>query len=325
MKRVKISGIGSYIPEKVLDNAYFEKIVDTSNEWIIERTGIRERRVVADGETNSDISAAAARIAIEDAGISAKDIDLIIVGTVTADTRFPAAACYVGKKLGCGDVGTFDISAGCSGYVYGLSVAVQFIKTGMYKNILVIGTEILSSMTDYTDRNTCVLFGDGSGATVITESNDESEIISTRMFSREEAEILYQPAGGSAMPATHETVEKKLHKLRMKGPEMFKFAVPRFTELIKMELEENNLKPDDIKLVVPHQVNIRIMEAFSKRCGIPMERIHVTLDWTGNISTASIPVALHDARKKGIIERGDYLIFVAVGAGITWASALVRY
>jgi 3-oxoacyl-[acyl-carrier-protein] synthase-3 len=325
LKRVKIAGVGSYAPEKVLDNAYFEKIVDTTDEWIVERSGIRERRMLAEDECTSDTAAAAGKRAIEDAGLKPEDIDLIVVGTVTADTIFPACACYVSKKLGTGDVGAFDVSAGCSGFLYSLTTAVQFVKTGMNRNVLVIGAESLTRITDYTDRNTCVLFGDAAGAVILTESDDESEIISTHMYAREGEELLSQPAGGARHPATHATVDEHMHFIQMQGREVYKFAVPRFTELIRAEMEENNLTLDDIKLVVPHQVNIRIVQAFAKRLRFPIERIMLNLDKYGNTSAASIPLAFDDAVRAGIVKRGDYVIFAAVGAGLTWSSALVRY
>lgn len=328
LKRVKIAGIGAYAPEKVLDNAYFEGIVDTSDQWIVDRTGIHERRILAPDQATSDMCHIASQRALENAGMSADDLDLIVIGTVTADTLFPACACYVSGKLGITrNIGAFDVSAGCSGFLYALAVGRQFISTGACRNVLVVGSESLSRITNYKDRNTCVLFGDAAGAFILTvkPDGDLSEVISSHLYAREGEALLSQPGGGSRNPASHQTVDEGMHYIHMNGREVFKFAVPRFAEMIKTEVEGNGLTLDDIKYVVPHQVNKRIIKSFARKLGFPIERIWSNIEKYGNTSSASIPLAFTEAVDAGAIQRGDYVVFVAVGAGLAWSSALVRY
>jgi 3-oxoacyl-[acyl-carrier-protein] synthase-3 len=323
--RTKIAGVGAYAPEKVLDNAWFEARIDTSDEWIIERTGIRQRRMLAPDQATSDMCAAAGAEAIKNAGLEPKDIDIVVIGTVTPDTFFPTASIYAAKKIGIpGGVPAFDVLGACCGFLYALGVGKSFIESGAYKNVLVCGSESLTRITNYSDRNTCVLFGDAAGAVVLNASTDESGIYSVHLFSEEAEHLLSQPGGGSRNPASHETVEKAMHFIYMKGRDIFKIAVPKFVELADLELRENHYKTEDVKLFIPHQVNLRIIEAFAKRAGIPMDKIMINLDRYGNTSSASIPLALKEAIQTGRAKRGDLLHFSAVGAGLTWASALVR-
>lgn len=327
LKKVRIAGTGSYVPEKILDNKYFESIVETSDKWITERSGIKERRVLDDTEkATSFMAAEAARKALEASKTSPDEIDLVIVGTVTADMLFPSCACMVSGLLGMKhDPPAFDLSAGCSGFLYSMSIGRSFIANGTYKKVLVIGSELLSRITDFEDRNTCVLFGDAAGAVVLEESEDDSEILSTNMWAREETELLHLPAGGTLRPATHDTVEERLHYTRMNGREVFKFAVARFSEMAKTELEQNGWGAGEIDMFVPHQVNIRIIQAFCKRLDVPIEKVKINLDKYGNTSAASIPVALDEAVREGSVKRGDVIMMLAVGAGMAWSSATIRY
>lgn len=323
----QIIGIGSYVPEKILTNQELCDLVDTSDGWITSRTGIKERRIAEEGLNTSDIAANAAKKAIKLSGINLLDIELIIVGTITPDMAFPSTACIVQEKLGLKNAAAFDVSAGCSGFIYSLSIADSFIKSGKYKNILVIGADLLSRITDYTDRSTCVLFGDGGGAVVITaNSKNNRGILSTHIHSEGgHDDMLKLPAGGSSMPATVKTVNNLDHCIKMRGSELFKYAVNYLKDVAEEAIKFNNLKPEDIALFVPHQANIRIIEATAKKLCFPLERVFVNVEKYGNTSSGSIPIALSEAYETGRIKEGDIVLIDAIGAGLTWASSMIRW
>ncbi len=320
-----VAGIGCYVPDKILTNLDFEKMVDTSDEWIRTRSGIRERRISDDHVTTSDLAARAAMRALESSKIKAKALEAIITATATPDMLFPSTACLVQSKIGARKIISFDISAGCTGFLYGLSIADSYVKNG-YDNVLVIGAEQLTKITDYTDRSTCVLFGDGAGAVVVKKTDDNRGIISS-YFAADGSygNLLYQPAGGSQLPASHDSVDKRLHYIKMAGNEVFKVAVRAMAEAAIMTLKRANISKEKVDFLVPHQANIRIIEATAKRLNIPMERVCVNLDKYGNTSAASIPLALEEAVNEGRIKRGDLVLMVAFGAGFTWAGVLVRW
>lgn len=323
---VGIVGIGSHLPDKVLTNHDLEKIVDTSDKWIRERTGIESRRIADEREATSDLSTIAAEKALKDANLEAEDIDLIILATVTGDYALPSTACVVQKNIGATNAAAFDINAGCSGFVYGMTMAEAFIRSGMYKNILVIGAETLSRILNWEDRNTCVLFGDGAGACVLSRCEEGYGVLSSHMGSDGvKGDVLGQPAGGSRLPASIETVEKKLHSLQMNGKEVFKFAVRVMEKASKEVLEKANLEVEDINLLVPHQANMRIIDAASKKLNLEKEKIYVNLNKYGNMSAASVPVALDEAIKDNRLKKGDNLVLVAFGAGLTWASMAIKW
>jgi len=324
-KKIGILGMGSYVPEKVLTNADLEKMVDTSDEWITTRTGIKERHIAAPDEFTSDLAVAAARRAIADGNINKDDISLIIVGTATGDYLFPSTACLVQNKLGIKEAVGFDVSAACSGFIYGVEIARQFILTGKYKKALVIGAEKLSSITDYTDRNICVLLGDGAGACVLGEKHDNAYILDSYMrVDGSCGSLLKLPAGGSAMPASHKTVDDHLHYMKMEGRDVFKRAVQVMCDSSLTVLDNCGLTADDINWFIPHQANIRIIKAIAKRLKISMDRVYTNVDRFGNMSAASIPVALDEAVKNGIMKKGDRVLLVAFGAGFTWGSIILQ-
>ncbi len=327
LRHVNITGTGRYVPEKVITNAYLEKIVDTNDEWIQQRTGIVERRMAAPDQATSDLCYEASKIAIEDAGLKPTDIDQIIVATVTPDTVFPATACRVQDKLGCRQVPAFDLAAACSGYIYGLAVARTTIAAGVADHILVIGAETLTRITDYTDRGTCILFGDGAGATVLSAvPNSEPGIIDTHLASDGSGgDLMILPAGGSLHPASHETVDQKMHFTRLQGRAVYKNAISKIVMLVNESLARCHLTLDDIKLIIPHQMNARIIESAAKHLSIPIEKIFVNLDQYGNTSAATVPMAIDQARREGKIQKGDLVCLVAFGGGMTWASALIRW
>jgi len=324
-KRVKILGTGSHTPDAVLRNEDFCHLIDTSNEWIVERTGIRERRVVRNSETTSDLATEAAKKAIEAAGLTPEDIDAIVLGTITPDTIFPSTACYLQKRLGCRKIPAFDILAACTGFVYGCAIGASFIEAGLFRHVLVLGAETLTKITDYQDRNTCILFGDGAGAVVLGPSDDDSCFLSFNLYSELDDKMMVLPAGGSRMPATHETVDKRLHYMHLRGREIFRFAVTEMCNMLEHEFKTLGIGPDDIRYIIPHQVNLRILKAAADRFGIPLEKIYVNLDRYGNTSAASVPIALDEAVRAGKIKRGDLLMFVAFGGGKTWGSTVLRY
>lgn len=326
---VTIAGTGSYLPEKVLSNADLEAMVDTSDEWITSRTGIRERRIAADGQSTSDLATEAAKRAMEDAGVVAEDIDLIIVATVSPDAFFPATACYVQKNIGATNAMSFDISAACSGFLYGIQICRHFINTGHRKTALVIGAEKLSSMVDWEDRNTCILFGDGAGAAVLKRDDTGTagrKILSSSLGSDgRQTDILHVPGGGSACPITPDNADQKLNTIRMQGREVYKYAVNAMRRAVETVLEQAGIEADDVDMLIPHQANLRIIEAITDRMGIPQEKTFINLDKYGNTSAAAVAIALDEANRSGAIKTGDNIVLVAFGAGLTWASTLVRW
>jgi len=325
--RVRIAGTGSFLPDKVLTNADFEKMVDTTDEWITTRTGIKERRIAPPDWASSDLGAEASKRAIADAGLTASDIDLIINATITPDTYLPSAACHLQAKLGALNAAAFDVSAACSGFLYASNVAWQFVRCGQYKNVLVVGAETLTKITNYEDRSSCILFGDGAGAAVLTVSpDDKSEILYAMMGADGRgAGIMTIPAGGSKKPASHETIDAKEHFMVIQGRETYKFAVQKMADLVQQGLDACGLKPSDVRWIIPHQVNTRILESASERLGIPMEDMYINIDRVGNTSAASVPIALDEANRKGLLKRGDLVVFVAFGGGLTWASMILRW
>ncbi|WP_312521054.1 beta-ketoacyl-ACP synthase III [Anaerospora sp.] len=325
-KHAGIIGIGSYVPEKVITNGDLEKIIDTSDTWIVERTGIRERRVVGAEQATSDLATIAAERALADAGVSAEELDLIIVATVTPDMVFPSVACLVQNNLKAVNAAAFDLTAVCSGFMYALVTGSTFIQTGMYKKILIIGAEALSTITDWTDRNTAILFGDGAGAAVLAEVPEGFGVLGVHLGAEGAGgDLLKMPAGGSRLPATAETVAQRLHYTRMDGNEVFKFAVKVMGEAVKQALEMANLTTADIDYLVPHQANIRIIQSAAKRVGMPMDKVVVNVDKYGNTSAASIPIALDEAVKDGKIKKGDTIAMVGFGGGLTWAASIVKW
>ncbi len=323
---IRVLGIGKAIPERVLDNHDLERIVDTSDEWIRTRTGIVERRIV-DGDTAcSDLATEAARRAMKAAGLGPGEIDALVIGTVTPDTPFPSTACWVQARLGMRRVPAFDISAACPGFLYGLFLANSLVRSGEARHVLVIGAEILSKIVDWTDRSTCVLFGDGAGAAVVGPPEEGRGLLAhTWGADGTLAPLLLQPAGGSRMPASRETVERRLHTLHMKGNEVYRHAVKAMQEAAVEVMERAGVTAQEIDLLVPHQANVRIMEATARRIGIPLDRVYRTIHRYGNNSAASIPVALADAAEEGRLRRGDLVLAVTFGAGFTWAAMLLRW
>jgi 3-oxoacyl-[acyl-carrier-protein] synthase III len=321
-----IAGTGSYLPSRVLTNSHLEAMVDTSDAWITERTGIRERRLAAEGESASDMALGAAQKALEAAGLKATDLDMIIVGTVTGDMPFPACAAFLQHKLGVSQIPSFDVSAACAGFVYALSIADQFIRTGAHRRVLVVGVELLSRIIDWEDRTTCILFGDGAGAAVLTsDAKDGRGVLSTKLYTDSSLSgSLCQPAGGSSLPISEAVLRSKMNKVQMNGRDVFKVAVRNLASASQAALAEAGLRPQDIDWVVPHQANLRIINQVAARLEVPMERYVLNLERYGNTSSASIPIALDEGIRDGRIKSGDTVLMCALGAGISWASALVR-
>ncbi|MEX0324181.1 MAG: beta-ketoacyl-ACP synthase III [Puniceicoccaceae bacterium] len=324
---VIISGVGSYTPPNILTNDDLSRMVDTSDEWITTRTGIRERRIAGENEATSDMASEAARLAIQNAGLNPEDIGLIIVGTITPDMPFPNTACFVQAKLGIGKVPAFDLEAACSGFIYSMDVARGLMLVNNIKHALIIGAEKLSSITNWEDRTTCVLFGDGAGAAVLSlEEREDVGVLDVMMGADgSETDILCMPGGGSASPATVESIERSLHTIQMQGNQVFKHAVRVMCQSASDVLERSGLTTDEVDLVVPHQANNRIIEALSQRLNIGLDRFKVNLDRYGNTSAASIPIALDEAYRNGRIKSGDIILMVAFGGGLTWAGALIRW
>lgn len=325
-KGVGIVGTGSFLPERVLTNHDLEKIVDTSDEWISTRTGIKERRILEPGKASSDMAIEASKKALEDAKLNPEDIDLVIVATMTSDMITPSTACIVQDKLGCKNAAAFDISAACSGFIYGLSIAYGLIKSGVYKNVLLVATEAMSRILDWEDRGTCILFGDGAGATVIGEVPQGKGILEIELGSDGSGtEFLLIPSGGSRCPSTNETIENREQYLKMEGGEVFKFAVRKIDETCKNIMQKAGLDSDDIDLFIPHQANTRIIDSAVKKLKIPKEKTFINLNKYGNMSAASIPVALDEALKEGKIKDGDNILLVGFGGGLTWGSTILKW
>jgi len=323
---IRIVGTGSYLPEKVLTNKDLEKIVDTSDEWIVSRTGIKERRICSDKQASSDLGIKAAQRALENADVKVEDVDLVIVATVTPDMFFPATACIIQATVGIKNAAIFDLNAACAGFIYSFSTAQQFLQSGTYKTALVIATETLSKITDWKDRNTCVLLGDGAGAAVLKEEKGNSGILSCYLDADGRyGDLLNMPAGGSRIPATVDTVKNRLHYLKMKGNETFRIAVPEMVRSVRRGLERCGLKIEDVGLIIPHQANIRIIKAMAKRLSIPMERVFVNIDRCANTSAATVAIALDEANRQGRIKEGDIIELVAFGAGFTWGSCVIKW
>ncbi len=328
MIRSKILGTGSYLPEQKLTNYDLEKLVDTNHEWIVERTGIHSRRIAAEGQNTTDLAYEAAVEALRNANLDAKDIDLILFATVSPDTFMPTAACILQQKLGAGNCAALDVSAACSGFIYGLTVADQFIRTGDMKNILVIGAEIISRFVDYEDRGTCILFGDGAGAVVLGQcpEGEESQILSHDLNADGSlSELLTIPAGASAMPFNQKVLDEKQHYIKMNGREIFKNAVRAMASSSKKSLEKAQVPPEKVDWVIPHQANLRIIETVAKYFGVSMEKVIVEIEEMGNTSSATIPYSFNESIKKGKIKRGDTILFTAFGGGLTSGSILLRY
>jgi len=322
-----ITGTGSFTPEKVLTNADLEKMVETTDEWITTRSGIKERRI-ADKETAaSDLCLEATKKAMAEAKIKPEELDLILIGTVTPDYLLPSTACILQDRLGAKNAAVMDIVAACSGFLYGLSVAQAFIYSGKYKTILVIGVEVLSKITNWNDRNTCVLFGDGAGAAIVqrTQENNKGLLATYLCGDGSLANLLHIPVGGTRTPLTKENIDKGDQYIKMEGSEVFKSAVRSMEDAATRALKEANISAEQIDLLIPHQANIRIIEATAKRLKLPMEKVFVNIDKYGNTSAASIPIALDEARKSGRIKPGDITLLVAFGAGFTWGSAVIRW
>lgn len=326
MKKPVITGIGAYVPKGILTNKDLEKIVDTSDEWITTRTGIQERRIAAEKETASDLALEAAKIALKKAELRARNLDYIIFATATPDMLFPSAACVLQNKLGAKHAACFDIAAGCSGFIYALSIAEKFIASGDANHILVVGAEVLSRIVDWSDRSTCVLFGDGAGAAVVSAMEGDRGIISTIIKSDGSyGDLLKLPGGGSLYPASHETVDNKLHYIKMQGNEVFKKAVKAMEDIAAEILDKNGFEGKDVDLLVPHQANLRIISAVQKRVNIPENRTYVNIHKYGNTSAASIPIALYEASERGFLRERDLVLCVAFGAGFTWGAGLIRW
>jgi 3-oxoacyl-[acyl-carrier-protein] synthase-3 len=322
----KIIGTGSYHPPRVLSNFDLERIVNTTNEWILERTGIRERRIAERGEGLSDLSEKAARSAMEMAGVEPSDLDQIIVGTITPDMPMPASACFLQKKLGAYGAAAYDLAAGCTGFIYGLTIGDQFIRTGHARTILVLGADILSNIVNWEDRSTCILFGDGAGAVVLQAHEGRGGVLASRIHcDGRGVKLLKIPVGGSVRPSHREALKDGDHCIQMLGSEVFKCAVRSMVEVTEEVLNEVGLNAQDIDLLIPHQANIRIMNATAKQLGIEPARVMVTIDKYGNTSAAAIPAALDEAVRQGRVKEGDHILMTAFGAGLTWGATLIQW
>jgi 3-oxoacyl-[acyl-carrier-protein] synthase-3 len=325
-RRAVITGMGSSLPQKVMTNFDFEKILDTNDEWITQRTGIRERRIAGPGESTATLAVEASRKALAQAKVEPADLDLIICATISMEMPFPATAAFIQDALGARDVAAFDISAACSGFLYGLAVASQFIETGMYRRILVIGAETLSRFTDYTDRGSAILFGDGAGAVVLEAHEGDSRGILYNVMHADGAgwDYIHVPGGGSRTPTTHQTVDDHQHYIKLRGREVYKFAVEKMQWLLEDCMKACDLTVDDVDLVVPHQVNSRIIDSATSKLKFPIEKVYVNIDRYGNTSAASIPIALTEAQENGRVSEGSTILMVAFGAGLTWAGTVIR-
>jgi len=323
--RACIAGTGSYVPARVLTNADLERMVETSDSWIVERTGIRERRIAAPGEACSDLGTRAAESALKAAGVASTDLDLILVATCTGDAPLPSTACLIQHRLGAVRAAACDISAACCGFVYALAVGDAYIRTGC-RAVLIVGSEVMSAVTDWTDRNVCVLFADGAGAVVLKPTEGERGILSSHLHSDGTLwDLVHVPGGGSRMPASEKMLAERQHFVKMRGNETFKVAVRTLEEVAREALSANHLSVDDIDLYVPHQANVRIIKAVAARLGLPLDRVVMNMDRYGNTSAASIPLALDEAARAGRIKEGDLIMLGAFGSGLTWASAMIRW
>ncbi len=329
LQRVKISALGTYVPPRLLTNADLEKMVETSNDWIMSRVGIKERHIAEKGVGTSDLAAEAARRALAQRGIEASELDAIIVATVTPDMMFPATACLVQDKIGAQNVWGFDLQAGCSQFVYALQVGAQFVQTGAHKKVMVIGADIMSSIIDYTDRATCVLFGDGAGAVILEPVSEEDGDVGLIDFMHEVDGAggcsLFMPAGGSLNPASHKTVDKRMHYVHQDGAAVFKFAVRKMSEACVGILQRNRLTGDNIDLMIPHQANLRIIQATAERLKLPPEKVLINIERYGNTTGATIPLAMYTAIEEGRLKKGDLVLLAAVGAGFTVGTTLLRW
>ena len=326
MTRARITGVGAYAPKRILTNADLEKMIATSDAWIVKRSGIRERHIADENEATSDLALRAAQQALERANLVPEDIDFIAVGTTTPDMFFPSVGNIVQHRLGCRRAGSVDMLAACAGSIYSLSIGSQFIQTGKYRRVLCIGAETLSKITDFTDRGTCVLLADAAGAAVLEPSNDDRGVIDFDLSSDGQYwNLLYMPAGGSRHPASHETVDARMHYAKMKGNEVFKVAVRMFVDSTVRVLERNGLTAADVDLFIPHQANLRIIEAAAKRVALPMERVFVNVDRYGNTGAASVYVALEEAVSAGRLAPGSLVLLAAFGGGFAWGSLLMRW
>ena len=325
-KSVGIIGTGSCLPEKIVTNYDLEKIMDTKHDWIVERTGIERRRIADPSVAASDLGTEAAKLALEDAGVNAEEIDLIITATLTPDMNIPSTACIIQEKIGAVNSAAFDLGAACTGFLYALSTANAFIKAGQAKKVLIVGVEILSKYINWEDRKTAVLFADGAGAAVVSEVEEGKGVLSTALGADGTGgKFLYITAGGTRMPATYETVEKKLHSIVMDGSEVFKFAARKMADVSLEALEKAGLTLEDINYLVPHQANIRIIQNAAKRLKVSMDKVYLNIQDYGNISAASVPVALDEASKKGCIKQDDIVLLVGFGAGLTWGAAVIKW
>ena len=324
--RAAIAGVGAYVPQRVLSNSDLEQMVDTSDEWITKRTGVKQRRIAAEEESTASMGIAAGRRACQDAGIDPAQLDLIICATITPETLCPATACYVQRDLGATRAAAFDLSAACSGFVYCIAIAARFIEAGQFKNCLVIGAETLSRFTDYEDRASCILFGDGAGAVVMQPTEEEGKglLYSVMCADGDGWDYIWIPAGGSKLPASPQTAADGLHYLKMRGRDVYKFAIEKMRWLLEDCLAACRLKVEDVDLVIPHQVNVRIIKSATAKLKFPAEKVYINIDRYGNTSAASIPIALDEAVRSGRIGPGSTVVLVAFGAGLTWAGAVIR-
>jgi 3-oxoacyl-[acyl-carrier-protein] synthase III len=320
-----IAGTGSSLPEKRLTNDDLAKMVDTNDEWIVQRTGIRQRRIAIDGETTATLATAAARKALAAANLEAKDLDLIVVATITPEMVFPTTGCFVAAALGLSGTPAFDLTAACSGFIFALNTGANFIRAGQYRTVMVIGAETLSRITDYQDRGSCILFGDGAGAVILQRSADLTRgLIYSALYADGNGAEVMKCLPGSRHPISREMVDNRQQFMQLKGREVYKFAVHKFEELILQAMRACELTPQTVKLIVPHQVNQRIIDSAMEKLGMPPEKVFVNIDKYGNTSAASIPIALDEAIRQGKVSQGDAVVFVAFGGGLTWASAVVR-
>jgi 3-oxoacyl-[acyl-carrier-protein] synthase-3 len=324
-RRFKILGTGSFLPEKVLTNFDLEKMVDTTDEWIKTRTGIEKRHIASELQATSDLVIEAAKEALKNAGLAASALGAIIVGTISPTTLYPSTACWVQKGLDVPGIPAFDVAAACSGFLYSLEIGSSMLAS-IAKPILVAGADILTKITNWQDRGTCVLMGDGAGVAIIAPTNEDRGYLSSILGADGSlGELLIQPAGGSRMPASHETVDKNLHTIHMQGNEVFKHAVRTMGDAAVKAIEIAGIPPEDIKIFVPHQANIRIIESTCKRAKVPLDKTHITISWHGNMSAATVPVAFHDAISKGLVKRDDLVLFAAFGGGFTWGASVLVY